>query len=36
MKLAGDEVLTKLQLGEYVVQADSVNPLTKPWLGYGQ
>ncbi len=27
-----DEVLTKLQMGEYVVQAGAVNSLTGPWL----
>lgn len=32
MRLAGDEVLTKLRLGEYVVQAGAVNSLTGPWL----
>ncbi len=32
MRLAGDEVLTKLQMGEYVVQAGAVNSLTGPWL----
>jgi len=32
LRLAGDEVLAKLQMGEYVVRAGSVNHLTQPWL----
>jgi hypothetical protein len=34
MRLASDEVLTKLQMGEYVVQAGAVNDLTLPWLDF--